>query len=381
MPIRYERQIADLKNLTGDLNRSTHDVLERIREAQAELAPFSRLIAFVHIPKTAGATVKFMFANAFTRGAVRNAGNFLVHPEATAIRVTTPPKGGWDAWIREGGRVTAGHVPYGLFHQHLPPDTRYMTFLRDPVERVLSHYYRHMRLSGLPKDQTKLKRGAVLTTTIEEALELRPPEITNLATRFLCRFPAPPGALPPSALDDAKANLRDFAFVGIQEQFEESIVLLQRRFDLGLVPYLNRHVSTDRPTSREIPDEQRAKIAEQNRLDEELYEYARRLFDDAVADAGEGFADDVDTLRDKSADTNAEAIRKARDWLLRELPVGSSKPRVELFARAERAGVAAVALKDLVHVLPVTTANDEDGQKVWSLTEEAHSSALQADLR
>ena len=37
-----------------------------------------------------------------------------------------------------------GHVPYGLFRRHLPEDTRYMTFLREPVDRVLSHYYRHI---------------------------------------------------------------------------------------------------------------------------------------------------------------------------------------------------------------------------------------------
>jgi hypothetical protein len=377
MLMRYEHQLADIKGLAGRLDQSTQDVLDRIREAQAELAPCPRLIAFVHIPKTAGATVKFMFANAFPRGAVRDAGNFLTHPEATATKVTTPPKGGWDAWGREGGRVTAGHVPYWLFRQHLPPRTRYMTFLRDPVERVLSHYHRHMRLTGLPKDQTKLRRGALLTATIEEALEMRPPELSNLATRFLCLFPASPGELPASALDDAKANLRDFAFVGIQERFEESIVLLQRKFDLGLVTYLNRHVSHDRPVST---DEQREKIAEHNQLDRELYEYARGLFDGAVTEAGDAFGAEVEALSAKSEATNAEAIRKARDWLLRELPVGSSKPRIELFARAERAGVSPFALKDLVNVLPLTIAFDEDGRKIWLLTEEAHESASRGDL-
>lgn len=119
------------------------------------------------------------------------------------------------------------------------------------------------------------------------------------------------GELPASALDDAKENLRGFAFIGIQERFEESLVLLQRMLGLGLVPYEDRHVSSDRPSVEEISDEQRALIAEHNRLDAELYTFAQGLFDDAVAAADRGFAADVEALRARDAAAREEEWRAA----------------------------------------------------------------------
>ncbi len=50
--------------------------------------------------------------------------------------------------LRQSGPVVTrdihllgGHLPFGIY-QYLPSDSRYITFLRDPVERTLSHYYR-----------------------------------------------------------------------------------------------------------------------------------------------------------------------------------------------------------------------------------------------
>jgi hypothetical protein len=131
-------------------------------------------------------------------------------------------------------------------------------------------------------------------------VEMRLPQLNNLATRFLSGAPSPMDELPASALEDAKGNLRGFAFIGIQERFAESIVLLQRTLGLGLVPresYQNRHVSRNRPSVDEIPDEQRALIEDCNRLDVELYSFGAELFENAVAAAGRGFAADVERLR------------------------------------------------------------------------------------
>src|SRR5258708_6595833 len=44
-------------------------------------------------------------------------------------------------------QVFKGHMPFGL-HERLPQPATYITFLREPVERVISEYYfaRHYRL-------------------------------------------------------------------------------------------------------------------------------------------------------------------------------------------------------------------------------------------
>ena len=151
-----------------------------------------------------------------------------------------------------------------------------MTFLREPVDRVLSHYYRHMHRPELsPAERLERRRAGeshALPRSRKRSSSCDRRSSTISPRRFLCGHPSPMGELPPSALDDAKANLREFAFVGIQERFEESIVLLQRALGLEVVPYLNRHVSLEgrRPAVDEIPDEQRALIEDCNRLDAEL---------------------------------------------------------------------------------------------------------------
>ena len=270
------------------------------------------LIAFVHIPKTAGGTVTSMFAAAYSRRALHKSGNYIRGPEATERKVSKG-NSGWESWHRRGGRVTVGHVPYSLYRAHLPRNTRYMTFLRDPVDRVLSHYHRHIhRQDPTRAGRLKQRPGArIKAESIEQALvEMRLPQVNNLSTRFLCGHD-PIGELPDSALDDAKANLCAFAFVGIQEHFEESLILLQRMLGLDSLPYVDRHVSQEgaRPGVDEISDEQRALIVDCNRLDAELYRFGLRLFEDAVGEAGEGFAAEVEKLRARD-----RAVREKEWW-------------------------------------------------------------------
>ena len=64
------------------------------------------LLAFVHIPKTAGATTKVMLANAYSRKALRDAGNFVPGEDQTEHRVAFR-SGGWGRWRQRGGRATS----------------------------------------------------------------------------------------------------------------------------------------------------------------------------------------------------------------------------------------------------------------------------------
>jgi hypothetical protein len=326
------RELAEIKALAGDLHGSTQEVQRRVLELRDGLSAPGRsrgkpasdrngggpLLAFVHIPKTAGGTVVSMFAAAYTGAEVRDAGNYPKNPGTTTRKISRLQK--------QGGRVSAGHVPYGVFRAHLPPDTRYMTFLREPVERVLSHYYRHIhrrrpKVQRSPKrEQHRLEtpgkvRPDLRTDSIEEALiERNLPELNNLCTRFLSGDPSPrmTGVLPASALDDAKGNLREFAFIGIQDRFEESLVLLQRMLGLGSVPYRDRHVSLNRPAANEISDDERALITEHNQLDAELFSFGLELFEEAVAGADQGFAADVEALRARNAESREADWREVR---------------------------------------------------------------------
>ena len=344
----YEEELGELRTLAHEFDRSTREVLGRVREARSHLGAPDPPIAFVHIPKTAGSTALNMLGRAYQKDAMADAKNFITGPEKVVNKLRTAQ----DSWSRRGVRLVAGHVPYSIFHQYLAPGTRYMTFLREPVDRVLSHYYRHIHNPDARDDlAARVKRyrddGTAPAASLEEALvDMRMIQLRNLCTRFLCGHPSPTDELPEGSLAEAKANLREFIFVGIQERFEESIVLLQRRLGIGLLPYWNRHVSVGRPGVDEIPAEQRSLIEAENRLDIELYEFATEVFEEAVRAEGETFSRDVESLQALAVDANEEAVQKAQEWLEGKLPPGSVKLTNELRGEGIEAGFHAAVLKN-----------------------------------
>ena len=403
MPDEFpERQLAEIKALIGDADQRLTDVVELIdrvaggpatavqgkkphhrqARAQSDGKNVQPLIAFVHIPKTAGGTVTTMFSAAFSKRGINKTGNYISGPEKTLTKVMKRP-GGWEDWSRAGGRVAIGHTPYGLFREHMPADTRYVTFLREPVDRVLSHYYRHVHNPGLSATarRPRARRRRASAGSLEEAVvEMRLPQLNNLATRFLCSHPSLE-TLPDEALEEAKENLRMFMLVGIQERFEESIILLQRTLDLGLVPTLDRHVSApgDRPTVEQISDEERALVEEYNAFDVELYSFGRELFDETAAAAGEGLATAVDELRlanVTAAETHQAAVTALREWLDAELPAGTTKPISDVVARADEAGFTRAAFNRARKEMLLKKQQQEDG--AWTLSRPAaeHYAAL-----
>jgi hypothetical protein len=358
-----------LRALAAALNEGLEQTIHEVHELRAELGgdvaganngsgANEPPIAFVHIPKTAGGSATSMLAQAFTKSALFEAGNYMKGPEATVGKIDRRD-GGWQSWQRRGGRVAVGHVPYGIFAGHLPPDTRYMVFLREPVDRVLSHYHRHIHKSEV---------DSVAIDSLEQGLASELPQLTNLMTRFLCSgsdLPSEP--LHADALEEAKQNLRGFAFIGIQERFDESLILLQRLLGLEQVTYVNRHVSTDRPEVEEISAVQRELILEHNRLDVELYEFAVELFDDA-ADAADGqIAVEAERLRELSAEANAKTISDAVAFLDRELPEGSTRTFSSLAATAREQGISPLAVKQVRrNRVFITSSSDEDGDLCWT---------------
>src|SRR5438552_2491662 len=89
-----------------------------------------RWLIFLHIPRTAGTTFVRILERQYGAGAVLD-----LYDSTVGDRVAALTSGDM-----EHLRVVAGHFSFGA-HRHLPGSCRYVTFLRDPVERVVSHYY------------------------------------------------------------------------------------------------------------------------------------------------------------------------------------------------------------------------------------------------
>lgn len=241
-------------------------------------------LCFVHIPKTAGSS--------FTNILIRTIGQ-------TRFRIVFPDilhgveEPDFDINTYSG---ISGHFPYEIKNLMLKP-ALFLTFLREPLSRSFSHFNQFQRMS---LDNLFVKRSKnyhyyeqVNKMTFEEFIEhpFFGEEISNLQTRMLGLFINHPihqlkQVMPIAKADDrffslelAKERLEQFAFVGIQEKFQESLDIFCYQFGIRPVktpPQLN--VSPDKAPLVTPPEKIVEKLRELNILDIELYEFGQKLF-------------------------------------------------------------------------------------------------------
>src|SRR5581483_951873 len=219
-------------------------------------------LIFLHIPKTAGTTLNRIIEWQYSPFEIFTMDPYRIR--ATPERLERLPEG-----RRRRLRMVRGHMLYGV-HKCLPQPATYFTILRDPVARVLSAYYFVLRrpLNPLHRKVKTERLG------IEDFVRLFP-ERNNLQCKLIAGVrDAPIGG--EQLLDMAKEHLANsFSVVGVSEQFEESLILMATTFDWQIPFYKNCKVSKTRP---KIDPATKELIADHNRLDVELYEFAKGLF-------------------------------------------------------------------------------------------------------
>ena len=249
----------------------------RVQERAARRRPASalRLVAWVSIPGAVEIESIFDPSRTPTRPRrnpakipIRSVGDFFSDPVRARAHLRKLGRRFAGQPEALGLPVLVGAVPYSLLRQYMPEDCGYITILRHPVYRALAQY-------------RALVDGDAGTGSLEEALTARGSPLPNLATRLLCDDPEVEN-LTPSALDQARRNLTQFAFVGIEERLSDWIALLQPLVGLPLPPGGDASRIEDDGTP-EPSDAERRLIEEHNSLDLELYLFAAELLDERLA--------------------------------------------------------------------------------------------------
>ena len=226
----------------------------------------TRPIIFLHIPKACGTTLMKLLERWFARETIYSIGTRRrneVLEELVTRRQTGFP----------ATHLVAGHAAFGL-HEALGEPANYITVLRDPVERLLSHFHYARRNPRHPL-HGELASGAM---GIRELAERR----ANLQTRYLGgTLEAEPDA---QTLENARENLRThFVLAGLAERFDETVLLLHRIFGRRLFPFVNENVGSPAGAVASLDARTLREVRRLHELDYALYDFVRARFDEQVA--------------------------------------------------------------------------------------------------
>jgi hypothetical protein len=245
------------------------------------------LLLFLHIPKAAGTTLVRIIERQYPTGTVHRCRD--VSPRVIADAIARRPP---DAPALS---CVMGHMLFGL-HAYLRQPGRYVTMLRHPVSRVVSHYEYVRRTPEHYAHREVVDRRLSLEAYVASGLSS---EVNDGQVRLLCgrdgAEAVPHGEVSQDMLEAAVGNLRAHALaVGLSERFDESLLLFQRLLGWPDVRYTPENTA---PGARPpITPAARAVIERYNALDLRLYEHGRRVLEQALAAAGID-RDAVETFR------------------------------------------------------------------------------------
>ena len=224
------------------------------------MEPHQKLI-FLHIPKTAGTSIRAIVEQEYPKGA--------------CVQVYTNSPEFYET-IREAvaeAKALYGHTSYGI-HTWFDIDVRYITFVRDPIHRVISFYNHQFLHKDSPHYEEIHDRGMTIRDVLHAGSSF---QMNNHMVRIIGGYAGTEMTDNTAILDNAIANIeRHFEFVGLTERMPESINILAQRLDWGR-PYRLPRLNIS-PPSPEIDAATRATIKEYNRLDLMLYEYVEKNF-------------------------------------------------------------------------------------------------------
>jgi hypothetical protein len=241
-------------------------------------------IIFLHILKTGGTTFNIILENYFSKERSFSTFPNRMHPDGSI-------DGFKSLSMDERAKIDLlnGHMGFGL-HELLPRPATYLTLLRDPVDRVISHYYHAVREKGAVLHDKIQSREIDLSGHIRYYAEAA--DMDNLQTRMIAGNWELRGFGPctEEMLETAKRNLREhFAVVGITEQFDAFYLLAADLFNWEVLPYQRWEVAKKRARKSDLSPEELYTLETYNKFDLELYQYAKSLFREQIQQKGSFF--------------------------------------------------------------------------------------------
>jgi len=188
----------------------------------------NKIIVFLHIPKTAGSTILSIFKQQYKGKKISVLDGS--DPEKSKLNLFDNK----DTYCPE---LIFGHTDYGIHEQYCVQEYQYFAFVRHPVERIISHYlYVKRSPNHYLHDFLDMSQVSLYDYVTSGATN----ELNNGQVRMLigaggfhknnyAKYEVPYGKSEDWMLEEAKKNIEKyFGFVGVQEEFDNSILLLKK---------------------------------------------------------------------------------------------------------------------------------------------------------
>jgi hypothetical protein len=223
---------------------------------QHELTEKDRLF-FLHIPKTAGTTFRIILETKYSPQTICPA---YYDAELAQMRDFSPY------------RLIRGHITYDQLRRSLPDLPVMITMLRDPVARFLSQY------AYVNPNHSEYK--FIKDLSFEEYVFSENPRLKTFMTNRHTQQLTDASGEVAVALE----RLKHFAFVGLTERFNDSLLLLCYIFGWFPIQRYQTHNVTDKEKKLDratLSPEIYARVLELNALDQQIYEAGRQWFEEA----------------------------------------------------------------------------------------------------
>jgi hypothetical protein len=215
-------------------------------------------LVFIHIPKTAGTSLRKLIQENYQADEI-----FYIYTKKDNYTTLGDLKN-LTKTEKQRFKVFIGHVHFdkSLFDGINP---LYVTFLRDPVARVIS-YYNHIMANRDAWINNKISLLKYIETSGD-------PQLSNQQTKIISGITS--GAVTEKHLEHAIENIenRELDFIGLTEKYEEAIDQIAHKYGWFHKEIYKENVTGHNYGAEYYSDQELEKIIEINRLDYQLYEY------------------------------------------------------------------------------------------------------------
>ena len=231
----------------------------------------NELILFLHVPRTGGTTFRDIVKHQYKPYEILEIKHF-----ENAVDVITN--------ISEGKvkllKIVIGHFTFGI-HEYFPQVCKYITFIRNPIDRVISTYNYTINHPSHP-DHSKVKDISIddyLNSKINRLIDNGQVRIlsgiihTNEEPVF--------GDCDLDMLKKAKENVENhFLFVGLSEKYDQSLILIKDLLKWEQPFYSIANVSKNKNIYHN--KQLSLKIADLNKIDINFYDDLRDSFNEKI---------------------------------------------------------------------------------------------------